>query len=154
MVILFVTHVRPILDYCSCVWNVGHLGDVVFLESVQRKWTNRVEGLESFPYGERLRVLNLFSIKERLLRADVIKYWRILCGDSQGYDLAELFHRAPPDRTIGRRYKLFVPLCLTDAKYRFFNVRCVALWSFLPPWVVESESGADFKSSLANFFGW
>ena len=24
MVTLFVTHIRPILDYCSCVWNVGY----------------------------------------------------------------------------------------------------------------------------------
>ena len=37
MVTLFVSHIKPILDYCSCVWNVGYLPDVLkMLSSVQR----------------------------------------------------------------------------------------------------------------------
>ena len=40
---------------------------------------------------------------------------------------AELSQRAPSDRTRGHRYKLIVPQCLANAKYRFFNARCVAL---------------------------
>ena len=36
MVTLFVSHIRPILDYCSCVWNVGYEGDMLLLEAVQR----------------------------------------------------------------------------------------------------------------------
>ena len=34
MVTLFVSHVRPLLDYCSIVWNLGYLGDVKRLEAV------------------------------------------------------------------------------------------------------------------------
>ena len=34
MVSLFVTHIRPILDYCSTVWNVGYAGDLALLEGV------------------------------------------------------------------------------------------------------------------------
>ena len=37
MVTLFITHVRPFLDYCSCAWNVCYLGDLNLLESVQRQ---------------------------------------------------------------------------------------------------------------------
>ena len=37
MVALFITYIRPVLDYCSCVWNVGYVGDVILLESVQRR---------------------------------------------------------------------------------------------------------------------
>ena len=39
MVSLFVSHIRPLIDYCSCVWNVGYLADVRRLESLQRRWT-------------------------------------------------------------------------------------------------------------------
>ena len=39
MVALFVSHVRPILDYCSCIWNVGYVSDLTLLETVQRRWT-------------------------------------------------------------------------------------------------------------------
>ena len=34
MVTLFVTHVRRILDHCSCVWSVGYLRDVNLFSSV------------------------------------------------------------------------------------------------------------------------
>ena len=37
MFTLFKSHVRPILDYCSSLWNAGYLGDSQLLESVQRR---------------------------------------------------------------------------------------------------------------------
>ena len=37
MVALFVTHIRPILDYCFTVWNVGYAGNLALLEGVQRR---------------------------------------------------------------------------------------------------------------------
>ena len=33
----FTSHIRPLLDYCSCVWNVGYLADLRRLESVQKR---------------------------------------------------------------------------------------------------------------------
>ena len=33
----FMSHIRPLLDYCSCVWNVGYLVDLRRLESVQKR---------------------------------------------------------------------------------------------------------------------
>ena len=47
MVALFVTHIRLILVYCSCVWNVGYVGDVTLLESVQRRWTKKIDGMSN-----------------------------------------------------------------------------------------------------------
>ena len=37
MVTLFVLLIRPIMDFCLNVWNVGYLGDIRLLESVQRR---------------------------------------------------------------------------------------------------------------------
>ena len=73
MVGLFISHIRPILDYCSCVWNVGYEGDLDLLEAVQRRWKKNITGIENLSYGEGLRFLNLFSIRGKLLRADLIK---------------------------------------------------------------------------------
>ena len=39
MISLYTSHIRPAMDYCCCLWNVGYLGDVRLLESVQRRWT-------------------------------------------------------------------------------------------------------------------
>ena len=39
MLTLYVSHVRPIIEYGSCVWNVGYLEDERRIERLQRKWT-------------------------------------------------------------------------------------------------------------------
>ena len=100
MLFLFVTHVRPLIEYASCVWNTGYKDDIRRLERVQRMWTRHVNDLQGLSYGERLRRLDLYSIQGRLLRADLIQYLKIfhgystikpdvmltqpLCGDTRG----------------------------------------------------------------------
>jgi hypothetical protein len=54
-----------------------------------------VEGLGDLEYGERLRQLQLFSIKGRLLRSDLVLCWKIVCGDGVAADFTVLFERAP-----------------------------------------------------------
>ena len=153
MVALFVTHIRQILDSCSCVWNVGYVGDVPLLESIQRSWTKKIDGMHNLSYGERLRSLQLFSIKGRHLRSDLIKHWMIFCCDLARFDLSVLFQRSREERTRGHRFKLVMPPCNTDVRQRFFYVHCIKIWNSLPNAVVESQSVASFKSLLSEFLG-
>ena len=53
---------RPLLDYCSPVWNTGFIADVKSLEAVQRRWTRSIEGFSNLPYYERLRHLTLLDL--------------------------------------------------------------------------------------------
>jgi hypothetical protein len=195
MVSLFVVHVRPLLDYASCVWNTGYLGDSRLLESLgnisdlvltsesdrigsvevlpvlprwshspvvfdylfcgefcgekpylerqsrymgkydrislepSRLWTKQICGLEQLDYGIRLRHLNIFPIKGRLLKADLIKCWKILHGDSE--EIKNLFVPAPAVGTGGHSLKLAVPRRCTDLSSRFFSGKVVVLWNSL-----------------------
>ena len=104
MIRVFISHIRPIIDFGSVVWNTGYVGDLHLLESVQRKWTKKIEGLSNYSYDERLSRLNLFSIKGRLLRADIM-VWKILSGSSP--HLSELFHFLPYNRTREHSLRLF-----------------------------------------------
>jgi hypothetical protein len=151
MVSLFVAHVRPLLDYASCVWNTGYLGDSRLLESVQRRWTKQVCGLEQLDYGSRLRHLDMFSIKGRLLRADLIKCWKILHGDSE--EMKSLFVLAPAVGTRGHSLKLVVPRRCTDLRGRFFSVRVVVLWNSLPEGVVQAPGLPSYKQRLSEYLG-
>ena len=45
MLLLLTTHIRPILEYCSCVWNTGYVQDIYLLERVQRRWTKHIDGM-------------------------------------------------------------------------------------------------------------
>ena len=148
MVSLFISHVRPILDYACCVWNTGYVGDSKLLEAVQRRWTKQIDGFHDLCYRDRLARLNLFSIKGRRLRADLIKYWQILHGGS--VDLRGMFSLAPDVGTRGHRYKLVLPLCSSDARRRSFSTRCIIKWNSLPSHLVESESLTSFKRILCD----
>ena len=131
MLFLLTSHIRPILEYCSCLWNTGYVQDIRLLERVQRRWTRHIDGMAGLSYGERLRALNLYSVQGRLLRSDIIQYWKILNGHSC-ITPSDLFQRPPHSRTRGHCQKLFPPITETDTRKRFFSVRCIALWNSLP----------------------
>ena len=71
---LLMAHIRPVLEYDSCLWNTKFVGDLRKLERVQRRWTKHIEGLRDLSYEERLGELGLYSVQGRLTRADLIQY--------------------------------------------------------------------------------
>ena len=148
MLSLYVAHIRPLIEYASCVWNTGYCGDCRLLESIQRRWTRNIDGLSDVDYGGRLRSLDLFSVKGRLLRADLIKYWKILQGESE--DLLSMFSFAPRVGTRGHLLKLVFPPRSSDARSRSFSVRCVAAWNGLPAEMVQLTDVTRFKQALAD----
>ena len=147
MVSLFISHVRPIIDYCSCVWNTGYAADIRRLESVQRRWTRQVDGLQGLDYGRRLTILNLYSIKGRLLRSDIIKYWKIFHGKCAIMP-RDIFVPPPSERTRGHPFKIGVSRCELECRRRSFSQRCVGVWNSLPQDVVMCESLPIFKSHI------
>ncbi|MPC51418.1 hypothetical protein E2C01_045262 [Portunus trituberculatus] len=62
MITLFKSHIRPLLEFSSIVWNTGYLGNQKLLESTQRRWTKQIAGMTDLNYADRLQTLNLYSI--------------------------------------------------------------------------------------------
>ena len=149
MLFFFVTHVRPIIEYASCVWNTGYMEDMRTLERIQRKWTKQVEGLGELPYSGRLRELDLYSVQGRLLRADLIEYWKILHGKSS-INTTDLFSLASNIGTRGHSMKLNVPRASTEIRQRSFSHRQISLWNSLPEEVVMATSISTFKHLLGK----
>ena len=152
MTTLWVSHVRPLIEYGSCVWNVGYLGDMRRLESLQRRWTREVDGLGGVEYVRRLHALGLFSVKGRLLRIDLVKVWKCFHSEVE-VGLGDLFERARSERTRGHRYKLSIPVCRSEMRRRGFGVRCVETWNSLPVSLVDVSDVVAFKQGLDNFLG-
>ena len=152
MITLYIAHIRPLLEFSSCVWNSGYVGDLKLLEGVQRRWTKQIQELDELPYWERLRTLDLYSVKGRLLRYDIIKYWKIFhnqCSISP----EDIFVPAPQISTRGHCYKLSHILSVYECRKRFFSVRAVSLWNSLPADVVQLESLNLFKAEVHSFLG-
>ena len=152
MVSIYIAHVRPLLEFSSCLWNVGYILDSKLLEGVQRRWTKQIDGLSEVPYHERLRRLNLYSVTGRLLRADMIKYWRIF-HDESPLEPNDLFVLSPNVGTRGHRYKLSNIRPSLECQRRSFGNRRVALWNSLPDALVSLTSLDAFKKALHNRLG-
>ena len=65
---LYVTLVRPQLEYCVQFCAPHFRRDVDNIERVQRRATRMIQGQQGKPYNERLRDLNLFNLHKRRLR--------------------------------------------------------------------------------------
>ena len=152
MVTLYISHIRPILDYASSVWNTNYLADIRLLESLQRRWTREIAGLQQLPYEERLKRANLYSVYGRLLRVDMIKVWKSFHSEVD-VGLSSLFQRSAVTGTRGHTYKLAVVRSRTETRRRFFAVRVVSHWNALPLGVVESATLGTFKSRLDDWLG-
>jgi len=76
--ILYTTYVRPHLDYCLTA--VGPYMAQYFkaLEKVQRRATKLVTSIRNLPYEQRLEALKLPSMKDRVLRGDLIMMYKVL----------------------------------------------------------------------------
>jgi hypothetical protein len=73
----FITYVRPILQYNSCICNPSYKHLIDTFENVQRRYTKRIPYLYCLSDPERLATLNLDTLKLRL-RVDLITYYKIL----------------------------------------------------------------------------
>ena len=152
MLNLYLSHVRPLLEFGSCVWNSGYVCDLRLLEKVQKRWTKRIDGLDSLSYPQRLRVLNLYSIEGRLLRADLIKCWKIFNNEC-AVNAEDIFVLARGRPTRGHRFKISHSHCSLECRKRYFALRVVSTWNSLPDEVVGLNSLGGFKAALHEILG-
>jgi len=118
---LFESHIRPLLDYCSSVCNLGYRGDLNG-KTVQCKWSKEVVGTDGMDYPARLKHLSLFSDEGRILRTDLIKIWKVFHVEIN-VGLFVVFDMSAHESTRGHSFKLAILRCWKETKRLSFNVR-------------------------------
>lgn len=117
------------------------------LETVQRRATKMIKGLEHPSYEERLSNLGLFSLEKRRLRAELPNFCKYLrCKGTKPDSLA-----VPGNRTRGNSCNLEQRKFCTNVHKNFFTVRVMEHWNRLLREVVESPSLETFKTWLNTY---
>ena len=70
--------VRCHLEYAHSVWSPYHKGLIFDLEKVQKRATKLVEECKKMSYIDRLKYLNLPTLKYRRIRGDMIEVFKIV----------------------------------------------------------------------------
>ena len=144
---LYKTLVRPHLEYCTVSWNPRFMADDRKIEAVQRRATRMIPGMSSFSYPERLKKLNLFSLRYRRERADMIQVYKILHGIDR-LSPEHFFKRPEYHSTRGHPLKLFNTHRRLNVRGCFFSKRVIELWNKLPEPLVTARNIGIFKTGL------
>jgi len=78
LMMLFKSLVIPILEYGSIIWSPYLKKERNQLESVQRSFTSKLEGLKDKNYHQRLKELKIYSLERRRERYDILYAFKIL----------------------------------------------------------------------------
>ena len=74
----FNTYVKPILEYCTVVWNPFLIKDIKTIETVQRQFTKRILPNKTLSYTDRLTYLSAETLEQRRLIFDLSLMFSII----------------------------------------------------------------------------
>ena len=117
---LYLTLVRPHLEYCVQAWAPYYTKDIDKLEKVQKRALRMIPELNGLSYEEKLQHLNLFSLSKRRLRGDMIETFKIF----QGIDniSSDIFFNLNKSNTRGHAYKLYKGPFKRQCRQHFYIV--------------------------------
>ena len=76
--LLYVSLIRPHLEYAVPVWNPYLRGDIENIENVQHRATRLVPGIKRKNYEYRVKTLRLTTLEIRRKRGDLIQFYKII----------------------------------------------------------------------------
>jgi len=150
--LLYKALVRSHLEYGVTTWFPYKVKDIEIIESVQKRATKQVKLIRHLHYSERLRRLNLPTLRYRRHRGDMIEVFKIL---HKIYDIEiteGLLQLSNNTTTRGHSLKLSSQPSRIEIRRNSFSVRVVKPWNSLPQEVVMSPSVKAFEARLDRFW--
>ena len=144
---LYKALVRPHLEYGNMIWCPRLKRQSIAVEKVQRRATKLLKECKNMTYPERLQYLNLFSLKGRRLRGDMIETYKIYHRET---DLVWDTFFTSANYTSTRRSdgKIFVKHSNTNIRKFVFSNRVVTNWNYLSSEIKNAPNTNLFKNLL------
>jgi len=144
---LYKSLVRPHLEYCIPAWSPHCVKDKELIERIQHRFTRMFPDLRRLPYLRRLQHLELWTLEERKVRADLIEIFKIIYRiSSVSFDTFFKYNNYRATR--GHSLKLTKKRASTDLRHHFFSERVINIWNSLDNRTVTSGSIDIFKGNL------
>lgn len=144
---LYLTYIRPIIEFGGPVWHPILVQNSALLEAVQRRATRMGCGVVRPSYPQRMRIMNLTTFSERRARGDLIMTYKIL-NNKLGCDLRHLFVLNTNEYLRGHNLKLCHQSYKTRTRETFLPNRVFNEWNCLPVEAVDAPSCCSFKARL------
>ena len=128
------------------IWHPYLKRQSVAIERVQRRATKILSECKQLPYGERLKYLELPSLKSRRLRNDLIETFKIF----HGYNNVDFdqFFTLNVNKTRNKEGKLFYNRFRTNIRKNYFTNRVVQHWNNLHSRIKFAPNLNVFKNLL------
>ena len=75
---LYLSLVRPHLEFVNSVWNPHLIQDIKKIEKIQKRATKMSPKLKKVKYDKRLEIFNLTSLEVRRKRGDLIEFFKLV----------------------------------------------------------------------------
>ena len=154
MLILYKSLVLPLLDYCSQLWNPCSVGEINMLESVQRTYIKRIEGMHQLTYWQQLQQLKLFSLQRRRERYIIINLWKMWEGVVPRVGNLKSYTHIRHGRKCRVPYvKTCTPSRVKNIRNGSFAINAPRLFNSLPLYIrsITNCSTEVFKNHLDNY---
>ena len=147
---LFVTYVRPKLEFATQIWCSYFKKDISKIERVKQLYIKRLPTLTNLKYEDRLNKLQLSSLEDRRHKFDFVFLYKIIHGMTSHLDLPSLnIHPSTGDRVLrGSGHTLQCDILMTSRTQHSFFVRALNLWNNLPR-TSNSLSFNQFKNFIS-----
>jgi hypothetical protein len=150
---LYITYVRPHLEFCTPAWSPWTRTDIECLENVQKEMVGMVSGLSAASYEGRLAELGLESLESRRRNADICTMHKLVHGIGD-IDINGWFeHRVGDTVTRARADPLNVlsKNGTLELRRNFFTIRVVKDWNAVPNEIKNILVPGQFKRALARW---
>jgi hypothetical protein len=149
--LLYLTWVRPTLEYASPVWSPYKRRNINKIEKVQRRASRLILGHE-VDYKSRLEKLHLLPLYMRREITDLVFLFKII------HELVDIPGGFLSWKNTGRSLRnsddmtLTVPFARTDVFKHSYFVRVTRLWNLLPYTLRSIQHLSYFKKQLTLYY--
>ena len=146
---LYVAFVRPHLEFSQAAWYPHLIKHTSTIERVQRRATKLIDRFNNLHYEERLRKLDLPSLKYRRERGDMIEMYKHCFTYDNNTVPVKFKHTTRPSRKHPMQIERKIP---KDGNHgpqsNSFYYRAIQIWNELPKNVAMAKDMDTFKTLL------